>query len=586
MNKELSEIATKCAQDWLKSHCDKQTKKIIETMLQDTNKIPLIEAFHRNLDFGTGGLRGIMGVGANRINEYTIAKITLGLAKYIQKTQKNNLSIAIAYDSRNNSQLFSQVAANQLIDQGFDVYLFEDLRPTPELSFAIRHYKCSAGIVMTASHNPKEYNGYKVYWNDGAQITSPHDKNLIDEISSIEKIPLVDTTLRTHHTKLHLIGQSIDHAYLEKMVTLFYKPFIREHAKKLTIAYTPLHGTGITLIPALLEKSGFKNIIIEETQKTPDGNFPTVKFPNPESPEAMSNVIETAKKNKADIAMATDPDTDRVSVAVRDDHQNDYVFLNGNQAGAILTQFVLSQYKKQNKLKDYHFIAKTIVTTPLLDEIAKAYNIKCYNVLTGFKYIGELIREKERLPKEEKEKFIVGGEESFGYLLEDFVRDKDAVVSVAIFSEIALHLKVKNKTLIDFLNEIYQKYGYFYEKMSSITKEGINGAQMIKNKMKTLREKPFLKILDERVVQCKDYLTSQAIIYNENAAVIDKKNINLPQSNVLQYITQNNTIITVRPSGTEPKIKFYISFRRKEKMEENQINQIFNHILNEISPMN
>ncbi|NLL27571.1 MAG: phospho-sugar mutase [Bacteroidales bacterium] len=532
---------------WLTGLYDEETKKeIIRLQKEDPNELK--EAFYRDLDFGTGGLRGIMGVGPNRMNKYTVGAATQGLANYLKKSfPDTKISVAIAYDSRINSQFFANITADVLSANNINVFLFDNLRPTPELSFAVRHLKCQSGIVITASHNPKEYNGYKVYWSDGGQLVPPHDKNVIAAVREVDDVKKIN--FNRNKELVFSIGDEIDEIYLNKIQQLALSPDkIKENAN-LPIVYTPLHGAGVNLVPRILKKIGFNNIIHVEEQDVIDGNFPTVKSPNPEERSALEMAISKAEKTNAELILATDPDADRVGVGVRDKNGK-YILLNGNQTASLLSYYVLLRLKETNKLPQNPMMVKTIVTTELLSEIAKDFGVKMYNVLTGFKYIAEIIRLKEN-----EEKFIGGGEESYGYLFADFVRDKDAVMSCCLIADMAAWAASQNKNLLDILDDIYSKYGYYAESLISITKKGINGQLEIENIMKNFRENPPKKIANSDVVIIKDYKLGKSHNVKENVST----EIDLPKSNVLQFILDDKSCITVRPSGTEPKIKFYFS---------------------------
>ena len=532
---------------WLTGLYDEETKKeIIRLQKEDPNELK--EAFYRDLDFGTGGLRGIMGVGPNRMNKYTVGAATQGLANYLKKSfPDTKISVAIAYDSRINSHFFANITADVLSANNINVYLFDNLRPTPELSFAVRHLNCQSGIVITASHNPKEYNGYKVYWSDGGQLVPPHDKNVIAAVREVDDVKKIN--FNRNKELVFSIGDEIDEIYLNKIQQVALSPDkIKENAN-LPIIYTPLHGAGVNLVPKILKKIGFNNIIHVEEQDVIDGNFPTVKSPNPEERSALEMAISKAEKTNAELILATDPDADRVGVGVRDKNGK-YVLLNGNQTASLLIYYVLLRLKETNKLPQNPMMVKTIVTSELLSEIAKDFGVKMYNVLTGFKYIAEIIRLKEN-----EEKFIGGGEESYGYLFADFVRDKDAVMSCCLIADMAAWAASQSKTLLDILDDIYSKYGYYAESLISITKKGINGQLEIENIMKNFRENPPKKVANSDVVIIKDYKIGKSHDIKENIFT----EIDLPKSNVLQFILDDKSCITVRPSGTEPKIKFYFS---------------------------
>ena len=534
---------------WLQGEYDEDTKNEIRRMIRE-NDPELQESFYRELDFGTGGLRGIMGIGPNRMNKYTIGAATQGLANYLKLSfPDSSISVAIAYDCRNNSSFFALVSANVLSGNGIKVYLFDDLRPTPELSFAVRHLKCQAGIVITASHNPKEYNGYKVYWNDGGQLVPPHDKNVIDAVRAIKQV--TDVVFEPNKELITYIGKEIDDIYLNKIAQNVLSPDAIKTNSDLPIVFTPLHGTGVSLVPKALEKIGFKNIIHVEEQDINDGNFPTVKSPNPEEKQALDMAIARAEQKNAALIMATDPDADRVGVAVRN-KKGEIVLLNGNQTASILAYYTILRLKETGKMPSNPMMVKTIVTTDLLNTIAKADNIKLYEVLTGFKYIAEIIRLKEG-----EEKFIGGGEESHGYLGADFVRDKDAVMACCMIAEAAAWAATQNKTLLCLLDDIYAKYGFYAEDLLSIAKKGMDGQAEIANMRKDFRENPPAEIDGSAVYMIKDYLHGKSIDLKNNTTT----EINLPKSDVLQFFTTDECKITVRPSGTEPKIKFYFSIR-------------------------
>jgi phosphoglucomutase len=531
---------------WLNGNYDQDVKKEIKRM-QEKDPAALSDAFYKTLEFGTGGLRGILGVGTNRMNKYTVGFATQGLANYLIKVFKKDIKVAISFDSRNCSPEFSQIAANILAANGIQVYLFDSLRPTPELSFSVRHLQCNAGIMITASHNPKEYNGYKVYWNDGGQLVPPHDKNVINEVNKIKTVEQVKWDGRPD--LIRTIGKDIDNVYLTLIRRLSLNPEVVAESKDLCIVYTPLHGTGISVVPQALSDFGFKNVHIVEEQAVTDGNFPTVKSPNPEEHAALELAIAKAKKVKADIVLATDPDADRVGIAIRRP-DGEYQLFNGNQTATLLFHYVLSQ-TSINPLDNRFFVVKTIVTTDLIDQIATDYNVECFNVLTGFKYIAEKIREFEG-----KKQFLVGGEESYGYLVGDFVRDKDAVSACCLIAEMAGYYKtVYHRSLIEQLETLYRQYQYFKEDMVSLTEPGEAGMQAIKERMTRLREQAPKTLGGMEVLRIHDYQTQRT--YNVQKTTSDR--LELPVSNVLQFITADGSKVTVRPSGTEPKIKFYFS---------------------------
>lgn len=536
------------AQSWLNSSIDEDSKKDIQRMIDASDDSELVDSFYKDLEFGTGGLRGIMGTGSNRINKYTIGKATQGLSNYLLKCFPNEeIKVAIAHDSRNNSQYFAETTAAVFSANGIKVYFFEDLRPTPELSFAIRKLNCKSGVVLTASHNPKEYNGYKAYWEDGAQVTPPHDKNIIEEVNKIESFDEVNFDKRSD--LIETIGVDIDEDYLEMISSLSLAPQAIKNQKDLKIVFSPIHGTGITLVPEILKKIGFENVRVVQEQAEPDGNFPTVVYPNPEEKEAMSLALKKAQEIDADIIMATDPDSDRVGIGIKD-HHGKFVLLNGNQTGALLLWHVLQQWKESNKLDGNQFTVATIVTSDLLPTISDAYNTPCYRTLTGFKYIASIIRELEG-----KKKFVVGGEESYGYLIGDDVRDKDAIASCALIAEMAAYAKDNGKSLSDMLIEMYEKFGFYKERLISITKKGKEGADQIAQMMVDLRQNAPDKVGGEKVIKKIDY---QSLEETDLISGTSEK-IDFPKSNVLQFLTEKGTKISARPSGTEPKIKFYFS---------------------------
>ncbi len=534
------------AQSWLSEKYDEQTRNEVREML-DGNPELLTDAFYKDLEFGTGGLRGIMGAGTNRVNKYTIGAATQGLCNYLIKTfPGEKLSAAIAYDCRNNSEYFAKITASVFSANGFKVYLFDELRPTPELSFVIRHFKCNTGIVITASHNPKEYNGYKVYWKDGGQIVDPHDVNIINEVRNVTDVSSIkfDDNLKN----VEIIGESVDKLYISKLKQLCLNPEIIE-LSDLKVVYTPLHGTTLKLVPMALEAIGLKNFELVEEQAVPDGTFPTVDSPNPEETSAFKMAIDLAKKTNADIIMGSDPDGDRLGVVVKDKSGN-YEMLNGNQTAAILTWYILDQMKNKNLLRPNDYIVKTIVTSEILDQIAAKYNLDCYSVLTGFKYIAEIIEKNYH-----NKRFIAGGEESYGFLIGDFIRDKDAVVTAMITSEVAAWAKTRNMTLIDLLKDIYVEFGFYFEGLCSVTKKGKTGAEEIAAMMEKLRNQSPESINGVDVAMIHDFQKSKTVDKISDL----RYDINLPKSNVLQFDLTDGTKITVRPSGTEPKIKFYVS---------------------------
>ena len=552
MDNVSPEIIAK-AKSWLSDQYDEETRKKVQNLI-DNDPNELTESFYRILEFGTGGLRGIMGVGTNRMNIYTVAMATQGLANYIKAkfADMKRPQVAIAYDCRNNSKEFAKITADVMTANGIKVFLFSALRPTPELSFAIRELKCQSGIVVTASHNPKEYNGYKVYWEDGGQIVAPHDKNIIAEVQKITDISMVK---RKRNAKLiEMLDDSFDEIYLNKVMSLSLSPKLIKKHKNLSFVYTPIHGTGGQVMPKLFAKAGFKNFYPVEEQMVTDGNFPTVVSPNPEEKAAMNMAIEKAKAMKADIVLATDPDADRVGLAVRDD-KGDFMLLNGNQTASILTYYILTRWEELGKLTGKEFIVKTIVTSDLLLKIAQKFNVKTYDVLTGFKYIADKILNKP------EEKFICGGEESYGFLVGDFVRDKDAIITCFMLAEATSWAAEQGKTLYQLLKEIYKEFGVYREKLVSLTKKGISGIEEIKKMMLDLRNNPPKNLLGSRVSEIRDYKLGVSKDINFGVETI----INLPKSDVLQFFTEDGIIVSVRPSGTEPKIKFYFSMNEPLK---------------------
>ncbi|MGB3180959.1 MAG: phospho-sugar mutase [Cyclobacteriaceae bacterium] len=534
---------------WLESRkIDEVAKAEINSLLNADDDTELTEAFYKDLEFGTGGLRGLMGIGSNRMNQYTIGMATQGLANYLLKTYPDQpVKVAIAHDSRNSSPEFATVTADVFSANGIEVYFFDGLRPTPELSFAIRHFGCQSGVVITASHNPKEYNGYKAYWNDGGQLVPPHDKNVIEEVSNIAGID--DVNFTRNDSNIHKIGKEVDEKYLDAVASLRLSPESVKRQKDLKIVFSPIHGTGITLVPEILSRFGFENVKVVEEQATPDGNFPTVVYPNPEEKEAMSIALKQAADWDADLVMATDPDADRVGIGVKNT-DGEWQLLNGNQTGSLLIYYLLKKWQENNKLNGSQYIVKTIVTTDLIDRIAEKFNVECYNTLTGFKHIAAIIRKLEG-----KKVFIGGGEESYGYLISDFVRDKDAIASCAIIAEMTAYAKDKGKTLYEMLLEIYDIFGIYQEELVSITKKGKTGAEEISRMMQEMRSDTPKKLGGSEVEKLLDYEAGT----QKNLLTGKTSELEFPKSNVLQFITKDGTKISARPSGTEPKIKFYIS---------------------------
>jgi phosphoglucomutase len=539
--------------NWLKGNFDADTKEAIKKM-KDENPKELAESFYRNLEFGTGGLRGIMGVGTNRMNKYTVGMATQGFANYLNQTYPGGpVRVAIAHDCRNNSRFFAETTANVFAANGIKVFLFENLRPTPELSFAIRHLGCQGGVVCTASHNPKEYNGYKAYWNDGGQLVPPHDKNVIKEV---EKIASVDEVKWSGgESNITIIGKEMDEKYIDMVKGLSVYPDVIEKQHDLKIVYTPIHGTGITLMPQVLKRFGFTNLHIVEEQANISGDFPTVVYPNPEESEAMSIGMKKAKELDADILLGTDPDSDRVGIGVKD-HKGNWVLVNGNQTAVLAFNYMIEARRAKGVAKANDMVVKTIVTTELIDEIARQNSITCYNVLTGFKWIAELIREKEG-----REHYVIGGEESYGLMIGDKVRDKDAISAVALLCEMAAYEKNKGRGLFGKLIDLYVQYGFFKEHLISITKKGMDGQQQIADMMARFRSNPPKKLGGSDVVQLLDYEMKKG----RNLKTGEEWEIKLPKSNVLQFVLADGSKISARPSGTEPKIKFYFSVNTKLK---------------------
>jgi phosphoglucomutase len=535
--------------EWLQGNYDEATKSDIRKLLAE-NEEEIVDSFYKSLEFGTGGLRGLMGVGSNRMNKYTVGTATQGLANYVNACFAGQQSKAvIAYDNRNNSALFAEIAANVLAANGIKVFLFEALRPTPLLSFAIKYLGCQTGIVVTASHNPKEYNGYKAYWGDGGQVVPPHDKNIIAEVNKIKSIAEVKFEGGAH--LIEKVGNEVDKAYIAELQKLSLSPEAIKNQNGLKILYTSIHGTGITLVPEVLKTFGFTAVTVVEEQATPNGNFPTVVYPNPEEAEALSIALRKAKEMDADILLGTDPDADRVGIAVKN-HHGEFQLLNGNQTATLLFDYIIRTRKEKGLAKSNDFTAKTIVTTDLIDAIAAKNELTCFNVLTGFKYIAELIREQEG-----KMNFIVGGEESYGYLIGDFVRDKDAISSVAMICEMTAVEKDKGRSLFDRLAEIYVEYGFYKEGLISLTKKGKRGQEEIAEMMANLRANPPKTLVGAAVTRMLDYKASVATDLTNGTT----SPILLPKSDVLQFVTADGTKVSARPSGTEPKIKFYFSVK-------------------------
>ncbi len=547
-NEALIQEVTAKAQKWLTPAYDAETQAEVKRMLENPDKNELIEAFYKDLEFGTGGLRGIMGVGSNRMNIYTVGAATQGLSNYLNKCFKDRkeISVVVGHDCRNNSRLFAEISANIFSANGIKVYLFEDMRPTPEMSFAIRHLGCQSGIILTASHNPKEYNGYKAYWDDGAQVLAPHDKGIIDEVNKVASA--ADIKFEGNKDLITIIGKDIDDIYLEKVKGISIDPEVIKRQKDLCIVYTPLHGTGMMLIPRSLQMWGFENVHCVPEQMVKDGNFPTVVSPNPENAEALTMAIALAKKLDADIVMASDPDADRVGMACKD-NKGEWVLINGNQTCLLFLYYIIKNRIAMGKMKGNEFVVKTIVTTELIKSIADKNHITMFDCYTGFKWIARQIRLLEG-----KMQYIGGGEESYGFLAEDFVRDKDAVSACSLLAEICAWAKDNGKTLYDVLMEIYVEYGFSREVTVNVVKPGKSGADEIKAMMENFRANPPKELGGSPSVLTKDY---KVLKQTDNAGNVS--DLDMPEtSNVIQYFCEDGTKVSVRPSGTEPKIKFYI----------------------------
>ena len=545
MNTKIDNEVLNRANVWLAGNYDEETKDAIKEMMENDPQ-ELTECFYRDLEFGTGGLRGIMGVGSNRMNKYTVGAATQGMANYLKKSfpELDLIKVAIACDSRNNSDYFAQITADVFSANGFKVYLFDALRPTPELSFAVRHFGCQGGIVITASHNPKEYNGYKAYWDDGGQLISPHDKNVIEEVLKINDIS--DVKFDGNNKLIEIIGEEVDNIYLDRIHQLSLSPDAINRQKDFKIVFTNIHGTGAPLVPKVLKKFGFEQVFVVEEQLAPDGNFPTVKSPNPEESAALELAMQKAKAINADLVMATDPDADRVGIAIR--KGDDIILLNGNQAASLLVYYLLSKWDELGKYTGNEFIVKTIVTSELLVKIAEKYNVEHFDVLTGFKFIADKIKSFEG-----EKTFIGGGEESYGYLVGDFVRDKDAVIACAMIAETAAWAADNGIGLYDLLMDIYIQFGLYKESLISVVRKGKAGAEEIQGIMNGYRLNPPISLNNSKVIVVKDYLTG----VSKDMETGTEESIDLPSSNVLQFFTADGGKVTVRPSGTEPKIKFY-----------------------------
>ncbi|MHA8065289.1 phospho-sugar mutase [Aquirufa sp. ROCK2-A2] len=546
---------------WLNGEYDTATKKSIQDLIDKGENTLLTDSFYKSLEFGTGGMRGEMGVGSNRMNQYTVGAATQGFANYLNKCLPNQtIKVAIAHDSRNNSPEFCRIAADIFTANGIEVYLFPALRPTPQLSFTVRHLGCQAGLVITASHNPKEYNGYKAYWSDGSQVVAPHDKNIVNEVNAIQSV--ADIKFKGNDSLLHLLDESIDQAYLETITDNCRQPEVIARQKDLKIVFSPIHGTGITLVPQALAKLGFEAVHIVEEQAEPNGNFPTVVYPNPEEKEAMTLALNKAKAIDADLVIATDPDADRVGAAVKSPN-GEWELLNGNQMASLILYYLLNIDKKLGRLSGKEFVAKTIVTTDLIDKMCAKQGVPCYNTLTGFKYIAQVIRELEG-----KEKFIGGGEESYGYLIGDAVRDKDAVASCAMIAELTAYAKDQGKSLFDFLAEMYVENNFYYEGLISLTKKGKAGAEEIQQMMVNLRSNVPSTVAGSKPLKVLDYegLVETDLLTGKSTPIAVGRGIEA--SNVIQLILADGSKVSARPSGTEPKIKFYVSVNTPLKSAE------------------
>ncbi|MEA4981664.1 MAG: phospho-sugar mutase [Paludibacter sp.] len=554
-NALLNEVLAK-ARIWLDGNYNEETKQEVRRMMNAEDKTELIESFYRDLEFGTGGLRGIMGAGTNRMNIYTVGAATQGLSNYLKSQFAGlpQISVVIGHDCRNNSRLYAEISADIFSANGIKVYLFEDLRPTPEVSFAIRHFGCQSGIILTASHNPKEYNGYKAYWNDGAQMIAPHDENVISEVMKITDVN--DIKFKGNPSLIEIIGEEIDKIYIDNIKTISLSPDSIKRNQDMKIVFTPIHGTAVKLVPRALKAYGFTNIIHVPEQDVVSGNFPTVYSPNPEEPAALDMAIKKAIETDADLVMATDPDSDRMGISVKDD-KGEWILVNGNQTALIFVYYLIRRWKELGKLKGNEYVVKTIVTTEIIKQIAERNNVECFDCFTGFKWIAAVIRENEGIKE-----YIGGGEESYGFLPEVFVRDKDAVSSCTLMAEIAAWAKDNGKTLFELLQDIYLEYGYGKEKGISVVRKGKSGAEEIAKIMNDFRLNPPKELAGSEILIIKDYKT----LKQTNTVTGEVIDLDMPAtSNVLQYFTKDGTKISVRPSGTEPKIKFYIEVRGEMK---------------------
>ena len=551
MSENLDLIVKERAEKWLSDSYDEETRKKVKQLIDNDPK-ELTESFYKDLEFGTGGLRGIMGVGTNRMNVYTVGMATQGLSNYLKKAFPDEpIRVAVGHDSRNNSRLFAERVADIFAANGFKVYLFDSLRPTPELSFAIRHLHCHSGVVVTASHNPKEYNGYKAYWSDGAQVVVPHDRNIIAEVQKITSPDQVMIWKGDRSENIEILDETFDQIYLEAVHGLSLSPDAVERYHDMKIVYTPLHGTGVILVPESLRKYGFTNILTVKEQNIPDGNFPTVESPNPEERSAMKMAIELAESEKAEVVLATDPDADRIGMALRDEN-GQYVLLNGNQTCSLLVYYIVKRWSELGRLRGKEYIVKTIVTTELVARIAESFGVRHFDCLTGFKYIATVMRNHEQTMQ-----YICGGEESFGFLAEDFVRDKDAVSACSLAAEAAAWAKSQDMTLYELLKEMYVRYGFFREALVSVIRKGKEGQEEIAKMMSDYRSDPPRSLGGSPIVVIKDYLNGEALDLTNGS----KTPIDMERSNVLQFTTADSTVVSIRPSGTEPKIKFYFGVR-------------------------
>ncbi len=573
---KLDQAVEKNINTWLKGRYDENVKLAITDLIQKGNAIQLVDSFYKNLEFGTGGMRGEIGVGSNRMNKYTVGAATQGLANYLNKCFEGQIiKVAIAYDNRNFSSEFAQIAANILSANRISVFLYKELRPTPQLSFTVRELGCQSGIVITASHNPKEYNGYKVYWVDGSQVVAPHDKNIVNEVNAIKNVR--DIKFKGVKKRIRMIGEVLDRKYLKAVKSITVSPRIIKKQKDLKIVFSPIHGTGITMVPKALAQLGFENVTVVKEQSNPDGNFSTVIYPNPEEKEAMTLALKKAKEIDADLVIATDPDADRVGMAVKNP-EGEWQLLNGNQAASLIIYYLLKAWKNAKKLTGNEFVCKTIVTTDLIDSMAEKAGVKCYNTLTGFKYIAQVIRELEG-----KSTFIAGGEESYGYLIGDKVRDKDAIASCAIIAELTAYAKQKGLSLFDFLADMYKQFGFYYEGLISVTKKGKTGAEEIQQMMADFRVKPPKSLAGSKVIRMDDYGSlKRTDLITGNVTDIPSGQLGIETSNVLQFFTQDGTKFTCRPSGTEPKIKFYVGVKTKLK-DKSAFNETLNFLQNKVN---